>query len=258
MNQYQILRQRCLAESTRAFLARGKSVVRCEQCQLASYACICSWQPKLSLSVEFVLLMHSDEVFKPTNTGRLIADIFPAHTHAFIWSRTAPDTELLRLLNDPQRRCVIVFPAEEDAEENDTEECKAEVVAARKVFTSLPHDNKLTTFILLDGTWKQSGRMFNQGRWLDKFACVALPAGRARGYTVRKSHQENYLSTLEAAALCLTVVNEQAAANILLDYFELFNLHYLATRNCCAPAQGELHRRLALSDSVINAKNKVT
>jgi DTW domain-containing protein len=63
MNQYQLLRQRCRAESTREFLARGKSVIRCELCQLASYACICAWQPQLPLNSEFLLLMHSDEVF---------------------------------------------------------------------------------------------------------------------------------------------------------------------------------------------------
>lgn len=242
MNQYQLLRQRCLAESTRTFLARGKSVARCDVCQLARYACICSWQPKLSLGVEFVLLMHRDEVFKPTNTGRLIADIFPLQTHAFTWNRTAPEAALLTLLTDPRRRCVIVYPAESDVNAVDT--TSAVPTPSRSVFTAMPQDEKINTFILLDGTWKQSGRMFKQGRWLDEFACVALPEGRTRGYTVRKSHQEDYLSTLEAAALCLTMVNENAAADVLLDYFELFNLHYLATRGCYVPQQTDLHERL--------------
>jgi DTW domain-containing protein len=238
MNRYQLLRQRCLAESTRAFLARGKSVQRCELCQLARYACICQWQPKVQVRAEFILLMHRDEVFKPTNTGRLLADIFPEQTHAFAWNRTAPDAALLALIKDPLRRCMIVFPAEESIDE-------VAVGAARQVIRTIPDDGRINTFIMLDGTWKQSGRMFNQGRWLDELACVALPEGQTRGYAVRKSHQEHFLSTAEAAALCLTLAQEHSAAEVLMDYFQLFNLHYLATRAACAPEIGVLHQKLA-------------
>ncbi|HTF84197.1 MAG TPA: DTW domain-containing protein, partial [Cellvibrio sp.] len=74
MNKYEQLRHRCRLESTRDFNARGKSVVRCESCQLASFACLCQWRPQSMSECDFVLLMHRDEVFKPTNTGRLIAD----------------------------------------------------------------------------------------------------------------------------------------------------------------------------------------
>jgi DTW domain-containing protein len=159
-----------------------------------------------------------------------------------VWNRLAPEADLLALLRDPARRCMIVFPADESLTE-----AVHEGVArpARTVVRELPADDKINTFILLDGTWKQSGRMFNQGRWLDDTPCVALPEGRSRGYEVRKSHQEHYLSTAEAAALCLSLAGESLAAETLLDYFELFNLHYVATRRCCAPVIGELHARLA-------------
>lgn len=234
-NQFLSLRSRRLAEATREFLARGKSVIRCEDCQLAAYACICPWRPTLAVRCEFILLMHRDEVLKPTNTGRLIADVLPAHTHVFCWSRTEPDEALMKLLRDPQRRCLIVFPEEaNEAAEN-----------SRELVSELPVDARINTFILLDGTWKQSGRMFHLSRWLDAFSCVVLPETDGRGYAVRKSHQDNYLSTAEAAALCLQMANELTASEVLLDYFQLFNLHYLATRACVPPQEGELHARLA-------------
>jgi DTW domain-containing protein YfiP len=235
-NQFIALRRRRIAESTREFLARGKSVIRCDDCQLASYACICQWRPELDCRSEFVLLMHRDEVLKPTNTGRLIADIFPRHTHVFCWSRTEPDAELLAMLGDPARRCLIVFP----------DEANEAAGKSRNLVAELPADNKINTFILLDGTWKQSGRMFHLSRWLDAFPCVVLPEVDGRGYAVRKSHQENYLSTAEAAALCLDLAGETSPAETLRDYFELFNVHYLATRACVPPQPGDLHRRLGL------------
>ncbi|GGY74148.1 DTW domain-containing protein [Cellvibrio zantedeschiae] len=233
-NQFQLLRERCIADSTRVFSARGKSVVRCEQCQLAAYACICDWQPQLQSHVEFVLLLHRIEIFKPTNTGRLIADLFP-RTHAYCWSRTEPDQALLDLLQDENRQCFIVFPA-------DTPEAKAK---PREVFSEVPDNNKIKTFILLDATWKQSSRMFHLSRWLESVPCISLPQGALRGYAVRKSHQEDYLSTAEAAALCLQMAGENTNSERLLDYFQLFNEHYLATRGCYPPIVGELHERLA-------------
>lgn len=234
VNAYELLRQDCIAASTRPFDARGKSVIRCHRCQMAEFACMCQWRPSLAIKAEFVLLMHRIEVFKPTNTGRLIADIFPQQTHAYCWSRTGPSPELLALLKDPQRLCVIVYPVDSAALENQ-----------RQLYSSFPVDEKRTiTFILLDGTWKQSGRMFHLSRWLDSVDCVALPDSIVRGYAVRKSHEESYLSTAEAAALCLAMAGEHSSSEVLLDYFQLFNLHYLATRACCAPAQGELHAKL--------------
>jgi DTW domain-containing protein YfiP len=231
---FHYLRERSLAESTKEFSARGKSVIRCDHCQLANYACICKWQPQLDSRVEFVLLLHRIEIFKPTNTGRLIADTFPSQTHAFCWSRTEPEQVLLDLLSDPKRQCYIVFPA-------DTPEAKAK---SRLVVTKIPDDEKVKTFILLDATWKQSSRMFHLSHWLENIPCVSLPKGEVRGYAVRKSHQDDYFSTAEAAALCLQMVGEQKNSDVLLDYFQLFNAHYLATRGCYPPEIGELHHRM--------------
>lgn len=241
-NRYLQLRTQRLAESTREFLARGKSVVRCEHCQLAAFACICPWRPELTAGCEFILLMHRDEVFKPTNTGRLIADVLPRQTHVFCWSRTEPPRELVDLLEDPSRRCVIVFPL--DA-------CEASVKPRRSI-RDLPEDGKITTFILLDGTWKQSGRMFHLSRWLDATPCIVLPETLVKGYAVRKSHQEHYLSTAEAAGLCLELANEVHVAHALQNYFQLFNLHYLATRGAYTPVLGELHERCRASQFLSN------
>ncbi len=239
MSTYKQLRQRCLAESTRDFNARGKSIVRCESCLLASFACLCQWRTSSTSRCDFIVLMHRDEVFKPTNTGRLIADVFPDNTRFFSWSRTTPDVELLQLLEDPERQFFIIYPAKESE--------------SREVFSVVPTNTKRPTFILLDGTWKQSGRMFHLSRWLDQVPVLCLPDTLLRSYAVRKSHQDHYLSTLEAAALCLQIAEEQPQADILLDYFALFNLHYLATRGCYAPEVGEVHQRLSNINNQLGA-----
>ncbi len=229
-NQYQQLRQARLREATRTFRARGASVERCEQCQLARFACICRWCRPQRASCDFVVLMHPREVFKPTNSGRLIADLLPENTQVYLWDRTKPDANLLALLQSPRRQCLLVYPAQPHE---------------RHCVQSLPQTDKRVTFILLDGTWKQSGRMFHLSRWLDPLPCLSLPEQLVRGYAVRRSHQEHYLSTLEAAGLCLQLAGEVDTSSYCLDFFALFNQHYLATRGCYPPVPGELHQRLS-------------
>ena len=57
--------------------------------------------------------MHEDEVLKPTNTGRLVAALFPATTFVFEWGRVHPSEELQKLISDPNRLNLLVFPAED-------------------------------------------------------------------------------------------------------------------------------------------------
>lgn len=241
MNSYHQLRQACLVESTRPFNARGKSVVRCELCQLAQKACLCTFRPEQKINCEFILLMHRDELFKPTNTGRLIADVFPDQTRTFCWTRTEPDKSLLELLSDPSRIHLLVFP--DDSVEG-SQRRKSTLVELNEKFL-LENTEKIISFILLDATWKQSARMFHLSHWLDQVSCLSLPDVTTKNYAVRKSHLETYLSTAEAAALCLDLVGQDQSADVLRDYFHLFNLHYLATRGGYTPEITDVHQRMS-------------
>ena len=84
-----------LSQSTRPFLARGGSIHRCKHCMLLPYLCICSIKKTVTTQSAFLLLMYDDEILKPSNTGRLIADLIP-DTYAYIWSRTAPIKDMLK------------------------------------------------------------------------------------------------------------------------------------------------------------------
>ncbi|WP_262198256.1 DTW domain-containing protein, partial [Escherichia coli] len=58
----------------------------------------------------FCLVMVDTEPMKPSNTGRLIADILP-DTAAFQWSRPEPPQALLELVQHPDYQPIVVFPA---------------------------------------------------------------------------------------------------------------------------------------------------
>lgn len=235
------LREQELAKSTKPFQAKGKSVKRCPDCQMGDFACMCAWRPQSESPVDFALLVHRKELFKPTNTGRLIVDVFP-RTNVFLWNRLEAPEGLERLLNDPQRQCFVVFPAD------GTENCSREVTR-----TLPPASGKKTTLILLDGTWKQCSRMIGLSRWLDRVPCLSLPETLVRSYSVRDSGRSHRFSTAEAAISCLLLAGEEDSAGVLQHYFSLFNQHYLATRGCYLPERGESHAALEAYASQLKA-----
>lgn len=224
LNAYQQLRRQVSETSNRTYAARGILAVRCERCQLKVSHCICAHQQTGPCCADFVLILHRDELFKPTNSGRLIADCFPDNTYAFCWSRLEPDPALIALLNDPERRCFIVFPADDASE--------------RPVHSQVNiQDKRRTTFIMLDGTWKQARRMYNLSPWLAAIPALKINPDARAAYVSREAAFDHYLSTAESAALALDAAHDAQASQLLFNWFTVFNQHYGAMRANMSLAQ---------------------
>jgi DTW domain-containing protein YfiP len=164
--------------------------------------------------VDWIVLMHEDEVLKPTNTGRLLADVFPS-TLVFQWARLHPPEGLAGILADPQRLIVLVFPSDQAC---------APVEAQHRAQLS----NQRLTLILLDGTWKQARKMFNRTPWLKNISAVAVPIQSSQ-YALRKAAHDGCLSTAEAAIGVLDTLDPDAAC-ALLTFFNQFNKAYVLSR----------------------------
>ncbi len=224
-NPYHTLRKQLIAESTKVFNARGKDVVRCDGCQLRVDLCICGMGQELAagidLGCDLVLLMHKKEFYKPTNSGRLLVDLFPGNSFVFCWRRLEPQAELLALLQDPQRQCCILFPGEE---------------GDPRVYHQWPQLNeqdsvaKRPTLIILDGTWKQARRMFNLSPYLADLPVISVEHKLTSTYFTRQAAHWHYLSTAESVGLALQQVGDLAASKAVLAYFAEFNRRYAAIR----------------------------
>ena len=227
-NAYQQLLAHTRQESTRSYNGRGILIQRCLTCQLKNSHCICHLKsPVAQANVDFVLIYHRDELFKPTNTGKLIADIFPNNTYAFLWQRVDPPADLINLLTDPNRLCLVVFPAD--------------TASGRAIVTQpVINTNKRLTLILLDATWRQSRRMFNASKWLTNIAALKLNPKDKAIYSTRSAHQDDYLSTVESTVLALTTCKQQTLATPLLQHFIHFDQQYVAMKQnkaSCLPAK---------------------
>ena len=206
-----------LSQSTRPFLARGGNITRCHHCMLLPYLCICSIKKTVTSHSGFLLLMYDDEILKPSNTGRLIADLIP-DTQAYIWSRTEPNADMLALLADPQWWPVVVFPAEYAQQER-----------VLPVGQSLPplFEGKRPLFILLDGTWSQAKKMFRKSPYLDNLPVLSFAPEKLSQYLVRKAAKDHQLATAEVASLVLERLGESNNAHLLDLLFSTFKENYL-------------------------------
>lgn len=216
MTENAVLRLRAerLARATRPFLARGNRIRRCQRCLLPLKQCLCeTLQPQKARS-RFCLVMFDTEPMKPSNTGRLIADILP-DTEAFQWSRTEPPQALLDLVRSPDYQPMVVFPA-------------SYASAGREVLTTPPKSGKPPLFIMLDGTWTEARKMFRKSPYLDQLPVISVDLSIVSAYRLREAHADGQYCTAEVAAALLGLADDEHAAVGLTEHFTLFRERYLA------------------------------
>lgn len=208
------LRAARLARATRPFLARGNRITRCQRCLLPLKNCLCATLSPQTARSRFCLVMFDSEPMKPSNTGRLIADILP-DTDAFGWSRTEPDAALLAAVNNPDYQPMVVFP-------------DSYADPGRAVFNTPPSGGKPPLFIMLDGTWTEARKMFRKSPWLDPLPVMSLKLTRPSNYQLREAHGAGQHCTAEVAAELLLQAGDTIAGEALFRHFDLFRQRYMA------------------------------
>jgi DTW domain-containing protein YfiP len=224
--------------STTTFKARGQRVIRCEYCRLAASHCICELAPNRLLNTTstagFLLLMYDTEVLKPSNTGKLIANLVD-DTYAFLWSRTVANPELLAVLQDKKWQPFVVFPAHY-AQEN------------QQVFQDeiTLEQGKRPLFIMLDGSWREARKMFRKSPYLSNFPIISFNPNVADDnasteqksrYQIRIASGENQFATAEVAARMLAIIGEPKNAQLLDLWFDVFSYQY--QKSVCQTNKGD-------------------
>ncbi|MCE8033864.1 MAG: DTW domain-containing protein [Halomonas sp.] len=205
----------------REFKARGSFTERCLGCNLPVLNCLCPYRVNAGSESRVWLITHPLEHLKPTNTGRLIRDVLP-ETEVFTWYRTTPDERLLALLDDPCFSPFVIFP--------DDQPDYADRVVGMGAVGEAKASGKTPVFILLDGTWRQARRIFRKSPYLDRLPVLPLATSRLTRYQLRKPASRAHLCTAEVAAELLRQSGDAAAAQVLDDYFDAFNVSYAASR----------------------------
>lgn len=216
-NSVVTLRDREIGNVTRPFVARGSSLKRCHHCMLATHHCICSVRPQVNTSCAFCFIYYQGEVFKPSNTGRLIADVVDDN-YAFQWKRTEIDPALKALLANPDYLPIVIFPHEY----TQASKCIDHVAELNDAL-----HGKKPLYILLDGTWREAKKMF-RSEYLQCLPVLGLKPSNPSEYSLREAAHLHQLCTAEVGIEVLKLQGDVPAAMALDAYFQVFRERYLA------------------------------
>lgn len=147
--------------------------------------------------MKLILLTHSRELNKSSNTGRLVQQCFtPCET--VIWQRKQPDPSLLQLI--ASGHTALLYPSGESVE------C-----------SSASHfDN----YILIDSTWQEARKIYNHSPYLHDLPHVKITPARMSNYQLRRNQLEHGLCTVECAIELLRMHNRLDDAEKLLHGFQ--------------------------------------
>ena len=149
--------------------------------------------------MKFILLTHSREILKPTNTGQLIQRAIP-DTLTIIWQRKQPDPALLKILS--REKVALVYPAEQTA--------------------AVTEPVDFDYFILIDSTWQEARKIYNHSPYLQDIPCVQISPTQQSSYRLRRNQREGGLCTAECAIELLRQGGNEAEAEGLESAYQSF------------------------------------
>lgn len=213
-NAFSIVRQNRIKQATKPFNARGKKTIRCEDCQVSVLHCICAHRPKPTSQFASALLMHRNEILKPSNTGKLIADIVE-NTSVFLWQRNEPDKALLTLINDNNYQPLLIFPLTHAVEEQPR-------------FDSEKVSEKVPLFIFIDATWRDARRIYHKSPYLHDIPILSLKQTihSFESQYARQPEKKGQFSTAEAAASAFDLLGFKYEAQLTQAWYDVFNFAY--------------------------------
>jgi len=174
----------------------------CAGCRLQPQVCICADAPRLDVSTRLIVIIHSKEWRRSTNTGYL--------------ARLATKDGEVRLHGAPHRTVsdagidavspstLVLFPG------RGAQPLTAEHIAA------LPRP---LTLLVPDGNWNQTQHMMRRVPMLSQARPVSLAGSSLDFHNLRRNTFANRMSTFEAIAHALGILEGTTTADHLLGFF---------------------------------------
>ncbi|MGE5087264.1 MAG: tRNA-uridine aminocarboxypropyltransferase [Bacillota bacterium] len=178
---------------------KRKTVDPCPTCFLHRQRCICESIPKHDLKTRVSLIIHAKELKRTTNTGRLALHAL-VNSEMYVRGQSTERLDLSSLLM-PSYESYVLFPSEDALNLEDIK------------------PQKPIQLIVTDGNWRQASKLNTRHPELSHLPRVKIGAANTGRYHLRKEHFSEGLSTLEAIALALRIVEGEAVGDSLLSLY---------------------------------------
>lgn len=153
----------------------------CNNCHYPTSTCVCDAIENIDLPIEILVIQHKNEAKHAKSTIKLAVLVTPSIEVI----STSNEEHLIKRINqlDPATT-VVLYPTQNS-------------YALETINTNL---NKISTMILLDGTWKQVYGMRRKYQVLNQFNCIHFNNPPQQQYDIRSSDKSYQLSSIEALA----------------------------------------------------------
>ena len=170
----------------------------CPVCFFRSEICVCPILPVVNTKTEIWILRHVREAVRPANTGRLVALAIPGARIVPCGGgeRIGGGKPALEVL--PLAGTWLLWP----------DGPGLPVVAPLRCEAPL-------RIVALDATWHQARRLYRQTPFLHSLPKLALPAPETVRDRLRKQCRPDAMSTIEAVAAALTLLEGRQTAHPL-------------------------------------------
>lgn len=173
----------------------------CAQCRRPESVCYCRFVTRLETKTRVVLLQHPRERDVPIGTAHMANLCLPS-SELLVGVEWDGHRELERLLSDPSRPPVLLYPGE----------------GARDVTTDPPEGP--VTLVVVDGTWSQAKKLVKTNPRLARLPRYAFTPPAPSEYRIRREPRDDYVSTIEALVHVLGALEGDAPRfRALLDPF---------------------------------------
>jgi DTW domain-containing protein YfiP len=166
--------------------------IACLRCLRPERTCICHWIRPIDHAADVVILQHPLEVHNAKGSARLLHLSLPRSQ--LVTGEAFAEQELRELLyplSDDARYPVLLYPEPPGPSEHPLFDA------------ALLRNPAQIRLVVLDGTWRKSRKMLYQNPLLRQLPRLPLSNMPASQYAIRKAHDADQLSTLEAACYAL-------------------------------------------------------
>lgn len=176
---------------------------RCNGCKLNNGLCICAVIKPFEISGNISLIVHVRELKLTSNTAHFVEKLLPNNAQIFIRGRWNDNFEAAPVM-ESKGRPLFLYP-HEDAEELN-EDFKAKYPGPYHL-------------IVPDGSWQQARKVRKREAIFNDVPAVKLPPGIFGEYKLRRAPQPEWVSTFEATAHALGVLEGEEVRDKMMNFF---------------------------------------
>ena len=174
---------------------------KCTICGFRPELCICSEIEKVTPKIRIILIQHSLDARKPSNTGNLLRGITDCELIRYGKLEDQPiNMEEIEKLN-----AFVLYPFQDS------------ILLTKDIWK----EGETPTIIIPDGTWKQASRLASRLRGHCR-GFLRFPENYVTNYKLRDSREEFKLCTCESARNVCGILGDTKSEQAIDKIFKLF------------------------------------